>query len=180
MRPQEFAVWMKYGRKDPALSTVPLETFPSRFREWWRSLQPSERGKAGDMRPAEAIPSSSWSALARSGRNGLYFILLGLFWWRRAFEAMDGDVSKASARKEWDSVAIDLLWVMSTWTICSPSPTPSSSPSPTPSRSPSPPTHRVPQSQGPSPSKQAQKSSPRRKRKHAGPEESARARKRKR
>lgn len=165
MRPREFAVWMKYGRKDPSLSTIPLETFPTQFREWWQSLQPSERGATGHERPTVPIPRSSWFKLARSGRNGLYLLLLGLFWWRHACEALSEDAAKSSARKDWNSVAIDLLWVMSTWTI--------HSPSPTPSRSPSPPAPHVAKSPDASPSKT-------RKRKRGDQEASVRGSKRKR
>ena len=168
MRPREFGIWMKYGRKDPILSTIPLDTFPSQFREWWRSLQPPERGETGDVRPTVPIPLPSWAKLARSGRNGLYLVLLGLFWWRHACETMDEGATKSSARKDWDSIAIDLLWVLSAWTIHTPSPTPSPSPSPH--------TPRITRTEDVSPSKSASS----RKRKRGGQEESVRGSKRKR
>ena len=100
---------MKYGRKDPLLSVIPLDTFPAHFTEWWRTLQPAERGEAGDERPRVPMHYDSWSTLTRSSRNGLYLILLGLFWWRHALETARDDTSKSSTLKDWDSIAIDLL-----------------------------------------------------------------------
>ena len=123
-RPKEYAAWMKYGRKDPLLSVIPLDTFPDQFKEWWRALQPEERGETGDERPAVSIPHDSWSTLTRSGRNGLYLIVLGLFWWRHALETVADDMARSSAHRDWESVAIDILWVMSTWNTRSHSPSP--------------------------------------------------------
>ena len=64
---------MKYGRKDPLLSVIPLDTFPDQFREWWRVLQPPERGELGNERPTTPIPPASWSTLQPSidGRHCL-------------------------------------------------------------------------------------------------------------
>ena len=127
---------MKYGRKDPLLSVIPLDTFPDQFREWWRALQPPERGDLGDKRPAIPIPPDSWSTLQRSGRNGLYLILLGLFWWRHALEAITEAPAKSSAYRDWESTTVDVLWVLSSWAAhSSASPSSPSLQSPTPSNS---------------------------------------------
>ena len=120
---------MKYGRKDPLLSSIPVDTFPSHFKEWWRTLQPTERGEMGDERPAALIPHPSWHKLTRSGRNGLYLVLLGLFWWRHTLEAVEETTAKASADREWELTAIDILWVLSAWNAHHHSPTPPPSPS---------------------------------------------------
>lgn len=118
---------MKYGRKDPLLSSISLDTFPDHFKRWWRMLQPTERGDTGDERPATPIPYSSWHRLTKSGRNGLYLVLLGLFWWRHALEAVEDATAKALANREWELAAIDVLWVLSTWNTHHRSPTPSPS-----------------------------------------------------
>lgn len=169
---------MKYGRKNPLLTTIPLDTFPAQFTQWWRALQPSERGEAGNERPTMPIPLDSWSTLMRSGRNGLYLILLGLFWWRHALEAVEGSVERSLAYKDWESIAIDILWVLSDWNTrdtSSPTPTPPQSP---PSSSSS---HvaEVSSKRSSQEGREASTPSPRRKRKLAGEhEESARGKRR--
>ena len=125
---------MKYGRKDPLLSVIPLDTFPDQFKEWWQTLQPPERGEVGDERPTSPIPAPSWSALQRSGRNGLYLVILGLFWWRHALETIVDGPGRALAHNNWESAAIDVLWVLSAWATHS-SPSPSSTPPLSPSSS---------------------------------------------
>lgn len=120
---------MKYGRKDP-IYPVPLDTFPHLFKNWWQTLQPTERGDTGDARPSASIPFESWSRLTCSGRNGLYLVLLGLFWWRHALDQIADGVEGSTHYEAWDSVAIDVLWALSAWTTCCPSPSSSRSSSP--------------------------------------------------
>ena len=87
-RPKVYGVWMKYGRKNPLLSTIPLEVFPNQFKGLWQTLQPPERGEDSDERPATPVPPEAWLALKQSGHNGLFLVLFRLFWWRHFLETI--------------------------------------------------------------------------------------------
>ncbi|TDL18310.1 hypothetical protein BD410DRAFT_694254, partial [Rickenella mellea] len=83
-RPVEVHVWLKSGRN---IASIPqfddISEFASQWRKWWTSLQPAVRipSPAGWplLRPTNG--DIDWSRLRYGGRNGLFIVIVTLFWW---------------------------------------------------------------------------------------------------
>ena len=120
---------MKCGRKVPAHPVSPTP-FSEALKSWWYAMQPEERGEQGQNRLASPIPLTSWTSLAKSGRNGFFLIVMSLFWWRCALDNISGD-ALTSACKDWENLVGDVAWALHEIVACnkgdgSPSESPSS------------------------------------------------------
>ena len=102
---------MKCGRKPPIYS-VDTQRFSNALKTWWYKLQPDERGEGGQHRPTVPLPPTSWSLLARSGRNGLFLVILSLFWWRHSLDKVSDEAVRLASRQEWEHLVGDVNWTL--------------------------------------------------------------------
>ena len=84
--PEEIHQWLKYGRqfdKPPLIEHS--KDYGIAWLAWWRSLQPKWRIGDGILPPAVySCESLDWGALQKSGKNGLFIMLMGMVWWGRS------------------------------------------------------------------------------------------------
>ncbi|KAF7967194.1 hypothetical protein HWV62_35596 [Athelia sp. TMB] len=82
-RPKEIAHWIKSNRlfdKPPAYH----DKYGDSCLAWWMHLQPLWRKNEGDLPHAiYACDDGDWGALRKSGKNGLFMVLLSVAWWAR-------------------------------------------------------------------------------------------------
>ncbi|KAF7964762.1 hypothetical protein HWV62_3248 [Athelia sp. TMB] len=82
-RPDEVAVWIKSARrfeKPPPYHS----DFGASCILWWMHLQPLWRTNDGDIpHSIYACDDGDWGTLKRSGKNGLFMVLLVMSWWAR-------------------------------------------------------------------------------------------------
>ncbi|KAE9394187.1 hypothetical protein BT96DRAFT_828046, partial [Gymnopus androsaceus JB14] len=58
--------------------------FSQQFQEWWRSINPDWRKpNDGPMLQVKG-PADLWSTIRKPGVNGLYLVLICLWWWAEA------------------------------------------------------------------------------------------------
>lgn len=108
---------MKCGRKS-SVHPVNPDTFSDTLKAWWCGMQPDERGEQGQDRPTATIPTTSWTLITKSGRNGFFLVVLSLFWWRHAIDKkLDGD-SRTVAYQHWEKIVDDVLWVLRSIISC--------------------------------------------------------------
>ena len=85
-RPEEVHQWLKYGRqfdKSPVIKNA--KDYGIAWLAWWRALQPKWRIGGGILPPAVySCELCDWGALQKSGKNGLFIVLISMVWWGRA------------------------------------------------------------------------------------------------
>lgn len=102
---------MKCGRKGSVFSVQPGK-FSDALKTWWYNLQPNQRGEDGQCRPETPIPLASWDLLAKSGRNGVFLVILALSWWRHAIAKLPDDESRSLSIQDWERLVYDVDWVL--------------------------------------------------------------------
>lgn len=109
-RPEAVAWWIKNARPiDRVPPSVDLSSFPSEVRAWWSTIQPEWRTPIVEdwPLPQQIPPGECWAEASLGGSNGLFLILLCLYWWRRSAE----EASDSIALAEYQSVAEDVIFV---------------------------------------------------------------------
>ncbi|KAJ7605004.1 hypothetical protein FB45DRAFT_767774 [Roridomyces roridus] len=105
-RPDELGDWIKSGRrKEKVISD--LDKFETQWSDWWKSLQPSwraeSRAESGqDGTPWEGKTLGDWGKLVSPGINGVYSVVVGLYWWGCA------EKKKASVSTGWENTVSDV------------------------------------------------------------------------
>lgn len=103
-RPEVVGQWIKRGRSitwRPDAGTC--ANVESEFSSWWRSLQPSWRGK--DSTGLRRNGGGDWDVLRCSGINGFLSVIAALFFW--AHNDFDSAPSPA-----WDTAVGDVLYAL--------------------------------------------------------------------
>lgn len=82
-RPKEVGLWIKYNRqfdKPPPYHAK----YGASCVTWWMHLQPLWRANDGDLPHAiYTCDEGDWGGLIKSGKNGLFLVLLSMAWWAR-------------------------------------------------------------------------------------------------
>ncbi|KAJ7164854.1 hypothetical protein C8R43DRAFT_833873, partial [Mycena crocata] len=122
-RPKEVSSWMGSGRGRrggvgalgpvfPTPTSKSPAAFGKTFNEWWRSLQPKWRtgGPDGqlskDAQLRDHSQSKEWAALRSPGANGVFIVVLILFWWGRDIPGPD-----SSQRGDWSNAVEDAAFM---------------------------------------------------------------------
>lgn len=137
-RPSAVPWWLKNARP---LSKVPanidLASFPDEVRQWWKTTQPSWRmpnDSVSDWPLSRKVPpGKDWACSRRGGPNGLFLVIMCLFWWRYTAIAEDDRVAMA----EYLSVAEDVAFAFGEILHCTSFPVSASAPVPSSSHRPS-------------------------------------------
>lgn len=83
VRPKEIAHWIKSYRH---YDKPPLyhDKYGATCIAWWMHIQPAWRKSEGDLPHAiYACDDGDWGALRKSGKNGVFMVLLSVAWWAR-------------------------------------------------------------------------------------------------
>lgn len=110
-RPSQVGDWIKRARKlgsPPPIDDVPL--FGSEWRDWYTSAMPQWRldtavGEDNWPLGRDIRPQETWDGIRQSGPNGLYMVVITLYWWSVAAETPD-DVKGLNSALE------DVEWVL--------------------------------------------------------------------
>lgn len=135
-RPSAVPWWTKNARP---LSKVPmnidLASFPDELRQWWKTTQPSWRISNDSDWPLsrEVPPGEDWGCSRRGGPNGLFLVIMCLFWCRYTATAEGDKVAIA----EYLSVAEDVAFAFGEILHCSSFPVSASAPAPSSNHRPS-------------------------------------------
>ncbi|KAJ7062980.1 hypothetical protein B0H15DRAFT_794756, partial [Mycena belliarum] len=88
---------------------------------WWRALQPKWRNiGSGTIWPQQfgrrlATGDGAWTPLRHPGPNGVFLVILGLFWWGHAL-AKNRDASmpwgKGKGEVGWTTGVSDVTWMV--------------------------------------------------------------------
>lgn len=103
--------WIKNARPvDRVPPSIDLASFPSEVRGWWTTIQPEWRTPIVEDWPlSQEIPRGEcWAEASLGGSNGLFLVLLCLYWWRRSAE----DALDSIALAEYQSIAEDVIFVL--------------------------------------------------------------------
>ena len=107
-RPDAVSHWMKHARmlhKVP--SVIDLATFPGAVRVWWITIQPEWRGSEWPL--TRLIPDTEdWSSMKVGGPNGLFLVIMCLYWWRYLVKERSNEVTCA----EFLSVLEDVTFIL--------------------------------------------------------------------
>ncbi len=116
-RPQILRTWLR-TKPQPAVDLVAIQhadvpDFADEMRTWWKSLMPAWRVPVianSDWpltrnEPGDAGVAKSWSAVRKAGVNGIFLVVLCLFWWRSA-------IKSATERDAYTSALEDVAWVL--------------------------------------------------------------------
>ncbi|KAJ7062448.1 hypothetical protein B0H15DRAFT_794790 [Mycena belliarum] len=128
MRPEEIGAWIGVGRgrrggwaaSGLSLTTTKAAEFGERWWKWWKRLQPPFRKlenvethywprAAGRRSTASA---ADWASLYAPGTNGMFLVVLGLFWWGRGLGVGSRGTEKSTAEREWTEAVHDVCWIM--------------------------------------------------------------------
>lgn len=101
---------MKYGRpwkEEEVWDIGCVEKFEDDFTKWWFTIQPSGRStdKEGHLRQ-DISDEIMWDEIRRSGRNGLWAVVVALYWWGSAL-GEDRDHCRG-----WWRALVDVSWVL--------------------------------------------------------------------
>jgi hypothetical protein len=90
--------------------SVEPKTFAGEFTNWWRVLQPEWRVHEGslDLSTDDPPDDETWEELAKPGKNGLFLLMLALWWWSSAVDQSDVQ----SEKDVWIHAAQDVDWVL--------------------------------------------------------------------
>ena len=71
---------MKDGRDYEKLPEVDPDDFPSRWKVWWTSMQPSWRPLDSSSGRTQQVPAQGreWGILASTGKDGLLLVVASL------------------------------------------------------------------------------------------------------
>ncbi|KAJ7841668.1 hypothetical protein B0H13DRAFT_1649057 [Mycena leptocephala] len=118
-RPKELTTWIAAGRgrrggsgaDGPTLSATGAADFGKVWWAWWASVQPgfrnlSERPWPHQMASVHSSSPKDWTRLRHPGPNGMFIVVLGLYWWGR--ETMQ---ASAKARASWREAVEDAKWM---------------------------------------------------------------------
>jgi hypothetical protein len=106
-RPKLIGDWIQRKRSPtwrPPIENV--DAYGEQFTKWWFGLQPEWRRSEDGKVLVESV-AGDWSAMKRSGKNGLLSVLAALFYW--GLNAED----KTDIRKKWCLAVADCQTVIS-------------------------------------------------------------------
>lgn len=107
--------------KAPVLTTSKLRIFVSRWKLWWKELQPTWRNM-DEWPPTRTSDTAEndWSVLSQGGCNGLYLVVVSLGWWLVAAAKAGNEAS--AVYQEVTNAVMDVEWVFDQILIqvCSP------------------------------------------------------------
>lgn len=114
-RPEEIGTWFQYGRrwdKQPLIPSDRITGYVAEWWEWWCGLQPNSRGADPQCMSREITKEYEWDILMKGGQNGLFVVLLALYWWFLSVE-FDGDGFDG-----WNCAMNDVQWTVGQMKIC--------------------------------------------------------------
>ncbi|KAG6822476.1 hypothetical protein H0H92_013733, partial [Tricholoma furcatifolium] len=76
-RPEDYADWMKVGRRKLVDWKINKKTFIRKWWSWWRNMKTVEC----EEDEATTDDDTNWRALLIPGVSGLFLVVLGLAWW---------------------------------------------------------------------------------------------------
>lgn len=119
-RPTVVSWWLKNARPMSKIPTnIDLASLPEDTRRWWKTILPSWRvpaePEAGWPLSREVPADEDWQCARRGGPNGLFLVIMCLYWWRSASEAENDRVAFA----EYVSVVEDVAFVLGEILKCS-------------------------------------------------------------
>lgn len=110
-RPSAVPWWTKCARRMSKIPTnIDLDSFPDEVRRWWKTTLPAWRVSSdGSEWPLsrEVPEGEGWRDARRGGPNGLFLIVMCLYWWRCVSQAEGDRVAYA----EYLSVVDDVSFV---------------------------------------------------------------------
>ncbi|PPR07319.1 hypothetical protein CVT26_013679 [Gymnopilus dilepis] len=108
-RPSCIGDWIQRRRATTWRPVIEIPAFEEKFIKWWASVQPEWRiSNAGDIDVSAA--GSDWEDLYKPGLNGIYSIIVALFYWGLAVKAGSGEHSRwLNAVKDVDFALTNLL-----------------------------------------------------------------------
>ncbi|PPQ77572.1 hypothetical protein CVT26_006110 [Gymnopilus dilepis] len=78
-RPVCIGEWIQRRRSTTWRPTFNVEEVEFKFNKWWTSLQPGWRVLGGEIQ--HSVTEGDWSFLRKPGLNGLFSVLVALFYW---------------------------------------------------------------------------------------------------
>lgn len=107
-RPPEVGGWQKRHRKLTWVPTIIVSEYMVAFRQWWTTLQPSNRNTSGKWPLPRDLPGDTdWSRLLHTGPHGFFLVMMALSWWAHCAVSQD-------SATEFDAVAEDVNWALVT------------------------------------------------------------------
>ncbi|EMD31062.1 hypothetical protein CERSUDRAFT_78405 [Gelatoporia subvermispora B] len=106
-RPPAISHWQAYGRhyeKTPPMIKDAGETGCA-FLKWWNVLQPPFRDTSQWPYPRYRDGESYWGLVAGGGKNGMFLVILYLWWWSQVTNTPD-------ERGEFRAAVRDVKWVL--------------------------------------------------------------------
>ncbi|KAJ7493727.1 hypothetical protein FB451DRAFT_1020285 [Mycena latifolia] len=108
------------GAHGPQLTPAAATAFGEEWWLWWKTLQPPFRqvmGLATHTWPRQdarrrAAEAPQWSSLLAPGPNGMFIVILGLYWWGRGLRVGGGRRTKLSAERAWVEAVNDVAWII--------------------------------------------------------------------
>ena len=96
-RPEEVAVWKKYHRQMNRIPSLDVPQFQKHWIDWYIFLQEPARFEREDdkiaakslLLPRFIRSEAKWDGLRRGGPNGVFILILTLYWWSLAVEGED-------------------------------------------------------------------------------------------
>ncbi|KAJ7813580.1 hypothetical protein B0H13DRAFT_1665339 [Mycena leptocephala] len=118
-RPKELTTWIGAGRgrrggpnaDGPKFSPESAAQYGKVWWRWWQSLQPPFRNlseRPWTRQQATVLSSSpkDWVRLRNPGPNGMFIVILGLYWWGRETAKAD-----EKDRALWKEAISDVEWI---------------------------------------------------------------------
>ena len=97
---------MKRKRRIENVPTIKATEFAMQWQKWWIAMQPKWRLTDQDWPLLREAPDAAdWSSFLCGGPNGLFLVVLTLFWWARA-------VQTDRSQEDFLSAVADVHWVM--------------------------------------------------------------------
>ncbi|KAJ7170632.1 hypothetical protein C8R43DRAFT_875689 [Mycena crocata] len=110
--------WLGAGRgrrgsmvDGPALTADGAPAFREVFWKWWQKLQPDFRPTSVTAR-REAASTADWAPLRHPGTNGMFIVVLALYWWGRAVGGCKDEAEAGSPQRLWKEALLDVAWMM--------------------------------------------------------------------
>ena len=116
-RPEAVPWWIKNARRMNKMPPqVDLRSFPAQVREWWAAIQPSWRIPVTSEWPLlrDVPEGEDWSCIKKGGPNGLFLVVMCLYWLHEAAKEGDDNIAQA----EYLSIADDISFVFDSMLTC--------------------------------------------------------------
>lgn len=122
-RPPEVAMWKKEHRIIHKVPSVKVGEYALLWIDWYISLNESWRtqGRGTLPLPRDVPKDATWKSLRKGGPNGIFILILSLYWW---FCAVKHD---EEARKVYLTAVEDVEWVLGQLVALGPPPSASQS-----------------------------------------------------